>query len=95
MMEAVTEKAEEIFYSALEIKSPDERKAFLDRACLENAVLRAAVEDMLASQAKVDKFFSEGGSQSFSISELAGSLAEKPDPSGKEDATPLVDEKLG
>ena len=95
MMEAVTEKAEEIFYSALEIKSPDERKAFLDRACLENAVLRAAVEDMLASQAKVDKFFSEGGSQSFSISELAGSLAEKPDPSGKEDATPLVDEELG
>ena len=33
MIEALTQRAEEIFYSALEIPSPEQREVFVDRAC--------------------------------------------------------------
>ena len=60
-MEVLTERAEEIFYSALEMKSPDQRKVFLDRACQGDGNLRTVVERLLASQPKAEKFFQEGG----------------------------------
>ena len=63
MTQAQTEKAEEMFYAALEMESPAERAEFLDRGCRENSELRAAVEEMLAAQVKVEKFFADGGSQ--------------------------------
>jgi len=43
---------ESILLKALEIKSPGERAAFLDRACGENRDLRAEVEALLAASAK-------------------------------------------
>jgi len=38
-----------------------ERRAFLDRACGGDSRLRAAVEEMLATQADVERFFVESG----------------------------------
>ena len=36
-----------IFNEAAEIQSPEERKAYLDKACGDDAELRAAVEELL------------------------------------------------
>ena len=58
MIEVPTERAEEIFCSALEINSPDERKVFLDRACQGDAALRSVVDKLLASQPARGKNFS-------------------------------------
>src|SRR5262245_9586941 len=40
---------EAVFAEAIEIADPHERAQFLDRACAGNAVLRAAVESLLAA----------------------------------------------
>ena len=54
-----TERVEDIYCSALEIKSPDERKVFLDRAFRGDARLRLEADKWLAMQPAVDKFFQE------------------------------------
>jgi eukaryotic-like serine/threonine-protein kinase len=95
MIDALTEKAENIFYAALEIKLPDARNEFLDRACVRNAPLRAAVDALLAAQAKAEPFFSEGGVKQVSIADLAETLAEMPDFAGNADSPPPPDEELG
>ena len=46
-MDALTNLAEEIFCSALQL-DPEERRACLDRACGGDAALRSRVEGMLA-----------------------------------------------
>ena len=43
---------EPIFAQALEISSPAERAAFLDRACGQNPALRAEVEDLPCGAAR-------------------------------------------
>jgi serine/threonine protein kinase len=78
MIEALTERAEDIFYSALEIKSPGERDNFLNRACAGNVQLRALVDKLLASQTGAEKFFPEGGVARLPVDELARSLEETP-----------------
>jgi serine/threonine protein kinase/WD40 repeat protein len=45
-----------IFGKALEILSPTERSAYLDRACADNAALRAEVEELLAAAAQAGSF---------------------------------------
>jgi hypothetical protein len=52
-----TTRVEEICLSALEIKSPDDRKVFLDGACRGDAGLRLAADKWLATHAAADKFF--------------------------------------
>ena len=54
-----TEKMEDIYCSALEIKSPDECRLFLDYACRGDAGLRLEVDRRLAMQPAVDKLFQE------------------------------------
>src|SRR5947209_190630 len=56
MIDAITERVEEIFYDTLAIK-PADRKSHLDRVCAGDADLRLKVEGMLSQQAKVDEFF--------------------------------------
>ena len=48
MSETLTDRAEKIFCSALEIQSPDGRKDLLDRECAGDAALRSKVEELLA-----------------------------------------------
>ena len=95
MIEVPPERAEEIFYSALELKSPDQRKAFLDRACLGDAALRSMVEKLLAAQPESEKFFQEGGVTQLPVGELAESLANAPGLVENIDALTMVDESLG
>ena len=57
MIDASTQRAEEVFYAALEIKGSSERRAFLERACAGDSDLRALVETMLGSQSDAERFF--------------------------------------
>jgi serine/threonine protein kinase len=47
---------EQIFLAALDKDSPDERSAFLDKACVDDPDLRQRVEKMLAAQADAASF---------------------------------------
>jgi serine/threonine protein kinase len=49
-----------VFDAALQVKDAAERKVFLDQACVGDAGLRAAVEEMLSTQAEAERFFADG-----------------------------------
>ena len=57
MIDASTQRAEEVFYAALEVKNSGERRVFLADACAGDPALRAMVEIMLSSQSDVERFF--------------------------------------
>ena len=57
MSDARTQRIEEVFSDALEIESAAERAAFLQRACLNDPALLAAVEKKLAGYPAVESFF--------------------------------------
>src|SRR5262245_54229600 len=59
-MDIRTERAKEIFLDALAIGSAEERRAFLDRACGEDAALRGEVEGLLAHHPQVGSFLESG-----------------------------------
>src|SRR5689334_8568718 len=84
-----------LFYAALEIKSGDERSECRERACARNVELRAAVDDLLVTQAKAEKFFSGSAVQQVSVSDIAKTLAEMPDFGDRAGLTPPPDEELG
>lgn len=46
----------DIFLQALELESPEERKAFLDEACGDDVTLRALVDELLDSSAEAGEF---------------------------------------
>ena len=95
MTEVPTERAEDIFYSALEIISPDQRKLFLDRACQGDAALRSLVDKLLAAQPAAEKIFQEGGVARLPIKELSQSLADTPGLAENVDALAEEDEFTG
>jgi hypothetical protein len=78
MPDLLSEKAEQLFFSALEIKSPDEREIFLERACQGDADLRSVMVRLMASLPDAHKFFPEGGVASLPMGDLSNSLAETP-----------------
>ncbi len=94
-MDAATERAEEIFYAALEVKTPAERTTFLDDACAGDAQLRAVVEKMLAAQAGVEKFFEAASSTPALTREISQAIADAP--GFHEALTPLLaaEEEVG
>ncbi len=49
-----------MYEAALQVKEGEARRTFLDQACVGDAALRAAVEEMLSTQAAAEKFFAEG-----------------------------------
>ena len=59
-MDIRTERVKEIFLGALEIGSEEGRRAFLDRACGEDAALRGEVEGLLAHHPQVGSFLDSG-----------------------------------
>src|SRR5262245_36606572 len=48
--------AETIFAEAIEIASPEDRAAFLDRACLQNPALRQEVEKLVVDHFRAGEF---------------------------------------
>ena len=61
-MKAASQWEDLVYDAALQVKDAAGRKTFLDQACVGDAQLRAAVEEMLAAQAEAERFFAEGGS---------------------------------
>ena len=61
-MKPATEREEELFDVARRLTGAGERSAFLDRACADDAALRARIENLLAAEADADRFFTESGS---------------------------------
>src|SRR5262245_31581897 len=49
-------RANELFMKALELPSEGERKAYLERACVDDAALRAEAEALLAASAQAGSF---------------------------------------
>jgi len=49
-----------VFLAALEVADLAKRRLFLDQACAGDAELRAAVEELLTTQADAEQFFAEG-----------------------------------
>ncbi len=94
-MKTATERAEEIFYAALELKTQEERRAFLDRACAGDAGLREAVEEMLSVQPEVEKFFGSGGVSPARAAEVLQELAGAAAPRPPTDADRFADEEVG
>jgi eukaryotic-like serine/threonine-protein kinase len=95
MIEVLTERVEDVYYSALEIKSPDQRKVFLDRVCQGDAGLRSVVDKLLASQPGVEKFFQESGAVRLPMEELSQRLADTPGLAETIDALENKDESIG
>jgi hypothetical protein len=73
-----TERAEEIFYSALEIEPPAQREAYVDLACRQDAELRMLVGKLLASQSGAVKTFPEGGVARIPLDHISRVLEETP-----------------
>jgi hypothetical protein len=95
MRDAATERVEEVFYAALEVKASEERVAFLDHACTGDARLRSAVEAMLASQADVEKFFRQGSPALASAREISQAIAGTPGLRAGVDSRLSAEEEIG
>ncbi len=61
MKSAAAQREEDLFEAARERKTAVERKAFLDRACVNEPELRARIEALLAAGEEAEPFFEEGG----------------------------------
>jgi hypothetical protein len=48
-----------VFYAALDVVDPAQRRQFLDQACASDAELRVAVESLLAAHADSGQFFDD------------------------------------
>jgi WD40 repeat protein/serine/threonine protein kinase len=81
---AQTDRAKNIFLDALEVATADDRRAFLDRACAEDASLRNEVEDLLAHHARAGSF----------LNSAAPGLAETVEQSGERPGTVIGPYKL-
>ena len=46
-----------LYYAALSVENPAQRKLFLDQACLGSEEMRATVEEMLKSQSEAEQYF--------------------------------------
>ncbi|MBC7820053.1 MAG: serine/threonine protein kinase, partial [Planctomycetaceae bacterium] len=58
-MAAWNPKANEIFVNAIELSSPDERRALLDRECGSDAALREQVEKLLQAHDSANSFLQQ------------------------------------
>jgi serine/threonine protein kinase len=95
MIEVPSERVEDVYYSALEIKLLPERKAYLDRICGGDDALRSAVEKLLASQSDADKFFQEGGVARLPLGQYSESEAGFAALAGNSAVVPGEDEQIG
>jgi serine/threonine protein kinase len=68
-MSATKQLEDAVFYAAASIADAQQRKEFLDQACVGNAGLRAVVEEMLSAQREAEGFFDKGRSALFISSE--------------------------
>src|SRR6516164_3219569 len=94
-MDAAIQREETIFYAALKVEDPVQRKLFLDQTCAGDAVLRSAVEELLRAQGDAEQFFSDGGSAVKSVATLPPPPDDVPRPNGAAPGDSPFEEKLG
>ncbi|HTL72671.1 MAG TPA: protein kinase [bacterium] len=75
MMDAATERAEEIFHHALSVQDPGERQAYVEQACAGDAAIRFKVQELLRLQSGGEELFRYGTPAITLMTEIAGSLA--------------------
>jgi serine/threonine protein kinase len=95
MSDALTQRAEDIFYSAQQIRSLPERNAFVESACTGDFELRSLVDRLLGSQQEAERFFQEGGLGRIPIEEISESLAKVPVQDGDIEIQAREDESVG
>src|SRR5438132_3996285 len=78
VMAAWNSKANDIFLQVLDLRSPQERPAYLDEACGTNAELRAQVESLLSASERAGCFLEEPAVAPLAPGEL---LCDNPPPS--------------
>jgi hypothetical protein len=61
-MNATKQLEDAVFFTALNLSDPGQRRLFLDQACTGNPGLRAAVEELLSAQGNAEHFFAKGAS---------------------------------
>ena len=84
-----------MFYAALDVADPAQRRQFLDQACASDAELRVAVEELLAVHADSEQFFDDCASSVMTLPadeiEAAAALtAELCDPAFKAKPGPVI-----
>jgi hypothetical protein len=81
-----------VFYAALDVADPAQRREFLDGACGSDVELRAAVEELLVIHAESDPFFEDCAS---SLTILSADELESAAASRTDRCEPLFEEKPG
>ena len=84
-----------VFYAALEVADPANRRQFLDQACADDAELRVAVERLLGAHADSEQFFDDCASSVMTLPadelEAAAALAaERCNPAFKAKPGPVI-----
>lgn len=59
-MSASKQLEDSVFFAALHVTEGEQRRVFLDQACIDNPGLRSVVEEMLASQEDADRWIDRG-----------------------------------
>ena len=95
MINASTQRAEELFCAALEVAGAEQRGAFLESACAGDPDLRAMVEEMLRSQAEAERFFLDSLPALKPSAEASQALAQAGTTDDRETGVAVVDEELG
>ncbi len=98
MSEALTEKAEQIFCSALKIASTASRNELLERECAGDMALRSMVDKLLATQGEVNDFFGcfqDGAATRLPMEELTAAIEETTGAAGAASVSMHADEFVG
>jgi serine/threonine protein kinase/tetratricopeptide (TPR) repeat protein len=92
-MSATKQLEDAIFFTALHMTDPEQRRVFLDQACLGNPALRSIVEEMISTQTDAEDLL-ERGRSAFSLlsDELPVPVLEN---DAAEDGPGAVDERIG
>lgn len=90
-MQAFKQLEDALFFTALHVTDPGQRKLFLDQACFDNVKMRDVIEEMLASQKDSDHLIERGYSAIALRVEDLGEL----DAVARDFSDPLADERLG
>ena len=90
-MSVAKQLEDSVFFAALHVTDAEQRKVFLDQACLDNPGLRSVVEEMLASQEDADRWIDRG------YSAIVLNAEELPDavPDGAAGKGELADDRIG
>lgn len=70
-MSEPSQRAEDIYFAALEQPDAAQRRAFVDQACAGTPELRAEVEKLFALTTAADRFFAEAETQLNEVLALA------------------------